>query len=215
MDVVEVAVGDAGISAMVVGEAVAAAVNTWGKTLLPAGGAAVCPHPASVSTRLKRTRTLIFNRLHILHSRYYYRSALPGRQRASEKKERKQTVELDQTWFEEQVIAVLDSLPDEFAQHLANLEIVVEPAPRPEHRRAVGIKPWQTLYGLYQGTPLSHRSSSYNLVPPDIITIFTVPLLRDYPTEERLKAQIRRTVLHELAHHFGTDDDRLHEIGAY
>ena len=124
-------------------------------------------------------------------------------------------MELDETWFEQEVIAALDSLPEEFAQQLSNIEILVEPVPRPEHRRAVGIKPWQTLYGLYQGVPLPLRSSSYNLVPPDVITIFTRPLLRDFPTEEGLRRQIRRTVLHELAHHFGTDDDRLREIGAY
>ena len=121
----------------------------------------------------------------------------------------------DEGWFEEQVIAALDELPPEFAEHLENIEVLVEPRPRPEHRRAVGIRPWQSLYGLYQGVPLTQRTSHYGLVTPDVITIFSEPLMRDFPSEGRLRAQIRRTVLHEIAHHFGIDDDRLHELGAY
>ena len=52
-------------------------------------------------------------------------------------------------------------------------------------------------------------------MPPDVITIFSEPMVRDFPSEERLRAQIRRTVLHELAHYFGIDDDRLRELDAY
>ncbi len=124
-------------------------------------------------------------------------------------------MELDETWFAEQVIATLDSLPDEFRERLANIEIAVAPRPSPEQRRVAGIKPWQTLYGLYQGIPLPSRTSGYNLVQPDVITIFSEPLVRDFRTEDGLRAQIRRTVLHELAHFFGIDDDRLREIDAY
>ena len=122
---------------------------------------------------------------------------------------------IDDSWFENEVVAVLDSLPPEFADNISNVEIVVEPRPRPEHRRAVGIKPWQSLYGLYQGIPLTARNHNYGLVTPDIITIFSEILLRDFPSEEGLRRQIRRTVLHELAHHFGIDDARLHELDAY
>ncbi len=93
---------------------------------------------------------------------------------------------IDEAEFESHVLAALDSLPPEFAEHLSNLEVMVEPRPRAEHRRAAGIKPWQTLYGLYQGIPLTRRRSSYGLV-----------------------------VLHEIAHHFGISDERLHELDAY
>jgi predicted Zn-dependent protease with MMP-like domain len=120
-----------------------------------------------------------------------------------------------QTWFEEQVIAALEELPAEFASKLSNLEVIVEPRPLAEHRRAAGIHPWQSLYGLYQGVPLPSRATSYGLVAPDVITIFSEPLMRDFPGEERLRAQIRHTVLHEIAHHFGISDDRLRELGAY
>ncbi len=122
---------------------------------------------------------------------------------------------IDDAWFENEVVAALDSLPPEFAEKLSNIEIMVEPRARAEHRRAVGLKPWQSLYGLYQGVPLTARTHNYGLVPPDVITIFSDTLLRDFPTVEGLRRQVRRTVLHELAHHFGIDDARLHELGAY
>lgn len=118
-------------------------------------------------------------------------------------------------WFEEQVMATIDSLPVEFASRLENLEIVVDAYPTPEQRRAAGLRPWQTLYGLYQGIPLTQRTTQYGLVAPDVITIFSGPLLHDFPAEEQLRAQVHHTVLHELAHHFGISDARLHELGAY
>ncbi len=121
----------------------------------------------------------------------------------------------DDTWFEEEVFAALDALPPEFAEALANIEVAVAPRPSPEQRRVAGIRPWQTLYGLYEGIPLPARSSGYNLVQPDRITIFTEPLERDFPYEESLREQIHRTVRHEIAHFFGISDDRLRDIGAY
>lgn len=124
-------------------------------------------------------------------------------------------MEPTEAWFEAQVIAALDDLPEEFRGRLTNLEIVVQARPTPEQRRVVGLQPWQTLYGLYQGIPLPARSVGYNLVAPDRITLFTAPLLRDFPAEQRLRAQIRRTVRHEIAHFFGIGDDRLRELDAY
>lgn len=122
---------------------------------------------------------------------------------------------MDEETFNQQVVAALDELPPEFARVFENVEVIVEDWPRPEHRRAVGLKPWQGLYGLYQGVPLTKRGQGYGLVAPDTITIFRAPLIRDFPQPERLRAQIRRTVLHEIAHFFGIDDERLHELDAY
>ncbi len=122
---------------------------------------------------------------------------------------------MDEEMFNQVVVEALDALPAEFAEVFQNVEVIVEANPRPEHRRAAGIKPWQTLYGLYQGVPLTERTHNYGLVAPDTITIFRGPLLRDFPHPEQLRVQIRRTVLHEIAHFFGIDDDRLHELGAY
>ncbi len=122
---------------------------------------------------------------------------------------------MDEEIFNNLVVEALDTLPSEFANMLENIEVIVEPKPGPHHRQAVGIKPWQTLYGLYQGVPLTKRTRAYGLVAPDTIIIFREPLVRDFPDAEALRKQVRRTVLHEIAHHFGIDDDRLHELDAY
>ena len=121
---------------------------------------------------------------------------------------------MDADTFESIVVEALDTLPPEFARYLENVEIQIELRPTREHRRAVGLKPWQTLYGLYQGVPLTDRSSGA-LLMPDLITLFQEPLERDFPGRDRLRAQVRRTLLHEIAHFFGISDARLHELDAY
>lgn len=121
---------------------------------------------------------------------------------------------MDEAAFEAIVVEALDALPEEFARYLENIEVLVEARPDREHRRLAGIKPWQTLYGLYYGVPLTQR---YNGAPllPDTITIFREPLVRDFPGRDALRDQIRRTVLHEIAHFFGISDNRLRELDAY
>jgi predicted Zn-dependent protease with MMP-like domain len=121
---------------------------------------------------------------------------------------------MDEATFEQTVIEVIDSLPPEFSRYLQHIEVVVEPRPTSAHRRAAHIKPWQTLYGLYEGVPLIVRAGGEPLMP-DLITIFRQPLVNDFPNRDELRAQIRRTVLHEIAHFFGISDDRLREIDAY
>ncbi|MFO7166657.1 MAG: metallopeptidase family protein [Chloroflexota bacterium] len=121
---------------------------------------------------------------------------------------------MDRDTFEEIVAEALDELPEEFARYLENIEIHVAPRPTREQRRAAGIKPWQTLYGLYEGIPLTERAGGYPLLP-DTITIFQEPLVRDFPGRDRLREQVRRTVLHEIAHFFGISDERLRELDAY
>lgn len=116
--------------------------------------------------------------------------------------------------FEQLVADALAELPLEFAARLQNIEVLIEHHPSQAQRQAVGLKPWQTLYGLYQGVPLTQRTSSM-LVLPDTITLFQEPLERDFPQPDALRAQVRRTVLHEIAHFFGISDDRLRELGAY
>jgi predicted Zn-dependent protease with MMP-like domain len=116
--------------------------------------------------------------------------------------------------FEELVAETLDALPPEFARYLDQVVVVVEPRPTREQRRAAGIKPWQTLYGLYEGVPLTERDAG-GFYMPDTITLFQKPLERDFRGRAQLREQVRRTVLHELAHVFGISDDRLRELGAY
>jgi predicted Zn-dependent protease with MMP-like domain len=121
---------------------------------------------------------------------------------------------MDVDSFESIVAEALDTLPNEFARHMNNIEVQIELRPNREQRRATGLKPWQTMYGLYQGVPLTERVGGGPLLP-DLITIFQEPLERDFPSRAALRDQIRRTVLHEIAHFFGISDARLHELDAY
>jgi predicted Zn-dependent protease with MMP-like domain len=97
---------------------------------------------------------------------------------------------------------------------LHNLEIVVEKRPSAGLLRAEGLDPRQdTLYGLYQGVPLPDRSAFDPPILPDKITIFSEPLLEDFPDPEELREQIRLTVLHEIAHYFGMDEEEIEDLG--
>ena len=100
----------------------------------------------------------------------------------------------------------LDSLPPDLRAEMSNVEIVVEEEP----------PGGQPLLGLYQGIPLTRRGSFYSGALPDKITIYRGPLQRLYGADpERLRAEIRHVVLHEIAHHFGISDERLRELGRY
>ncbi len=104
----------------------------------------------------------------------------------------------------------LDGLPPELSGLLDNVAIVVDEWPDLSTPLVSGEP--ETLYGLYEGVPLTERGAGYYGVMPDKITIFRGPLERDYPPEQ-LEEQIRITVVHEIAHHFGFDEDRLEELG--
>ena len=121
---------------------------------------------------------------------------------------------VDEQEFEDLVFDVVETLPREFRERIRNVRFAVEAAASPQLLQRVGVPPGHTLFGLYQGVPLPRRGASMPLFP-DVITIFREPLLRHCPTPEALRAEVRRTVLHELAHYFGISDDRLHELGAY
>lgn len=121
---------------------------------------------------------------------------------------------MDTESFEQLVVEAIEQLPPAFAPFLENVEIIVERRPGREHRRMLGLRPWQTVYGLYTGVPLTERSSG-SLQGPDLIVIFQEPLERDFRSGAALREQVRRTVLHEIAHVFGISDERLREIGAY
>ncbi len=108
--------------------------------------------------------------------------------------------------FEQWVEAALASLPRELRESMSNVAIVLEDEP----------PPGQPLLGLYQGLPLTRRGSWYAGVPPDKITIYRGPLERHYGADPaRLRREVQRVVLHEVAHHFGISDDRLRAMGRY
>lgn len=121
---------------------------------------------------------------------------------------------LNQNEFKKAVLQVLDRLPKEFRDHLGNLEIVIEKRPSAELMREEGLDPrHDTLYGIYQGVPLPERSLLDPPLLPDKITIFSEPLLEDFPDQEDLHEEIRLTVLHEIAHFFGMDEDEIEDLG--
>ncbi len=118
--------------------------------------------------------------------------------------------------FRELVAEALDDLPEEFADHLWNLEVLVRQEPSAEDLATVGLGSGSTLFGLYQGVPLTERGSSPSGALPDVITIFQGPIERRCRgREECVRRQVRETLRHEIAHYFGISDDRLTELGAY
>ncbi len=113
--------------------------------------------------------------------------------------------------FYELVERALEELPSELAELMDNVAIVVDDWPEYSTPLVSGDAE-DTLYGLYEGVPLTERAAGYYGVLPDKVTIFRGPLERDFPRKE-LEEQVRITVVHELAHHFGFDEDRLKELG--
>ena len=114
--------------------------------------------------------------------------------------------------FEALVAEALDGIPDEFAGYLENVAVVVEDEPSPALLQDLEIDPRRdALYGLYQGVPLPDRPHDFAGLP-DRITIYAGPLLRDFPPR-RLRHEIQRTVVHEIAHFFGLDDTRVRKLG--
>jgi predicted Zn-dependent protease with MMP-like domain len=117
--------------------------------------------------------------------------------------------------FERLVARALDDLPPQVAAMLDNVEVVVEDEPTPEQ---IGQRPTaggedDSLFGLYEGVPLTQRGNAYSLVLPDKITIFRGPLERACRSPAAIVREVRVTVAHELGHHFGLEEDRLAELG--
>ncbi len=114
--------------------------------------------------------------------------------------------------FERLVVKALRQLPPDLQEMMDNVAVVVEDEPGPEHLDAAGLPRGQTLLGLYQGIPLTARTSSYGMVLPDKVTIFRKPLEEMCRSDQELVRQIRQTVLHEVAHHFGLSETQLRRM---
>jgi predicted Zn-dependent protease with MMP-like domain len=113
-------------------------------------------------------------------------------------------VQMSPEEFEGLVQQALDNVPAELLQLVENCVILVEDAPPPE---------MEGLLGLYDGVPLTERGDFYGGVLPDRILIFRLPTLEVCDDLEEVMEEVHITVVHEIAHHFGIDDDRLHELG--
>jgi predicted Zn-dependent protease with MMP-like domain len=111
-------------------------------------------------------------------------------------------VEIEPAHFEQMVEDALDGLPEEFGRLLSNIAVVVDHDGGP-----------RGVLGLYEGVPLTSRGTQYALVAPDVITIYRQAICALCETEWQVSEQVRRTVIHEVGHHFGIDDARLAELG--
>ncbi|HEX9264547.1 MAG TPA: metallopeptidase family protein [Candidatus Binatia bacterium] len=121
---------------------------------------------------------------------------------------------LDYQDIRKEVGRIVDRLPRRFREQLRNVEFVVEKRPSITLLRAEGLDPsHDALYGIYQGVPLPDRSSLDLPLLPDKITIFAEPLLEDFPDPDELREEIRLTVLHEIAHYFGMDEEEIEDLG--
>jgi len=118
--------------------------------------------------------------------------------------------------FEALVVEAVVDLPVYFQEHLQNIEILIDNWAGPYEQKSIGAGPGSLILGLYQGIPLTERTSGYNLVAPDTITLYQGAIeLVSGGDFEHIRAQVKHTVIHEIAHHFGISDDRLRELGAY
>jgi predicted Zn-dependent protease with MMP-like domain len=120
-------------------------------------------------------------------------------------------IRMQRAGFEELVRQALESLPDVFASRLENVSVVVEDEPDPEVLRDLGFDPEDDadeLFGLYQGTPLLDRGTSYSGLP-DHIVIYMGPILRACSTPEQVTREVRDTVVHEIGHHLGLSDEEM------
>ena len=115
--------------------------------------------------------------------------------------------------FEQLVDSALAGIPDPYRQALREVAVVVEDEPSADQLRENGIEPGDTIYGLYEGVPRTDYGADW-AAAPNRITLFRLPLQEDFADPRDLEAEVRMTVLHELAHHLGIDDDRLDELGA-
>ena len=114
----------------------------------------------------------------------------------------------------EEAARVLDELPEEFRRQLHNIEIVVQKKPSKRQLAEMDLESHEeVIYGLYEGVPLPDRSTFDPPNLPDKITLFSEPLLSDFPDPDELREQIRLTVIHEIGHYFGLDDDEIEKLG--
>ncbi len=119
---------------------------------------------------------------------------------------------LSEDEFEAVVHEALGEIPQDLAEKIENLDIFIEDYPSPEVQQEMGVSR-RGLLGFYHGVPQSHRGPYYGNTLPDRIYLYKANLESISPSRERLKEEIKRTVLHELGHYFGIDDQRLRELG--
>jgi len=121
-------------------------------------------------------------------------------------------VRLTRRAFEQLVDRAVSRLPKRFREKLDNIAIVVEDWADEATLEEMGIEPPDTLYGLYRGTDLTRRDAFYGGVLPDVVTIYQGPIEEDCETSQEMEELVQDTVVHEIGHYFGLDDDRLEDL---
>lgn len=114
--------------------------------------------------------------------------------------------------FEALINRAMDELPQEYIKNLNNVAITYADAPTAQQLEKQGVREGQLLLGLYEGIPQTQRGAGYMLVLPDKITLFKLPIVQVSPDEDTLFAQIKRTLWHEIAHHYGLGHDTIHRL---
>ncbi|MGD9764682.1 MAG: metallopeptidase family protein [Candidatus Binatia bacterium] len=121
---------------------------------------------------------------------------------------------MDRERFRALVAEAIDELPEVFRRRLENVEVVVEDEPPAELLREMGLDPRRdTLFGLYQGIPATERGWADALTLPDRIAVYFRPLVREFRTPSAIRREIRKTIIHEVGHFFGLDEDEIEAEG--
>jgi predicted Zn-dependent protease with MMP-like domain len=121
---------------------------------------------------------------------------------------------MDRARFEQLVEEALEGLPPQFAERLDNVSVMVQDLASPAQMGKIDHTNPHHLLGLYEGIPLTERPRAYAGALPDRITIFRKPIEEICRTDEEIKVQVRKTVMHELGHYFGMDEEQLRETDA-
>lgn len=114
--------------------------------------------------------------------------------------------------FSALIARAMDEMPPQYMKHLNNIAITYAETPSPEQAHKLRLRGDQLLLGLYEGIPLPQRGAGYNLVLPDKITLFKLPIMAVTHDEPSFYKQVKHTLWHEIAHFYGLDHDKIHEI---
>lgn len=121
-------------------------------------------------------------------------------------------VEVTDNQFEKIVSEAIDAIPPQYRDNMKNVGFVIEDNPTPEQREKLHLVNGMTLYGLYEGIPLTRRTGNYSGVLPDKITIFNEPIKNQAISIEELKEIVKNTIWHEVAHHFGLNHGQIQKL---
>jgi predicted Zn-dependent protease with MMP-like domain len=114
--------------------------------------------------------------------------------------------------FEALVNRAFDHIPELYQKNLNNVAVTIADEPTPAQREKLKLRCNETLFGLYEGIPLTQRGAGYNLVLPDRITIFKLPMLHAVNSMDELAEQVRHTLWHEIAHFYGLNHSQIHKL---